>query len=815
MTPQELLAKHGIKLETTAPGRYYTTCPKCSHTRSAEHRKNKVLGITIDADGGVCWGCNHCAWTGPVKGSGGGRQELTTYVYRDADGTPRFRKVRNIPGREPRFWLEQPDGRRGWRKGTKGVDTKTILYRRDELTKAIADGRIVGCVEGEKDAENLWRLGIAATCNAHGAHDPSKKQKPKWYRAHSEQLAGADLVVFNDNDMAGYEHADAVCRMSLGLAKRVRRLDLKPHWPEIPKGGDVSDWLALGHARAELDALIAAAPDYQPSAQPESPASNGGAIDDAAELERLARLSALDYERARKEAGKRLGISRLALLDALVKGKRAELGLDGGNNGQGRAIEFPAPEPWGEPVDGAALLNAIAGAIRMHVVMSNTASHVAALWVMHSWLIDCFVVSPRLGIPSATKGCGKSLLLDVLGRLVLRGLRTLNITPAATFRVVESHQPTLLIDEADTFLHDNDGLRGILDGNRKGDTVMRTVGDNHEVRLFATYTAVAIALIGTLPDTLHDRSVVIDLKRRLPKEKITPFRFDRAGHLDVLARMAARWSADNAERVAAADPEMPVINREGDNWRPLAMVAHVASGRWPARVRKAASVAHAAAAARDEGSLLEMLLSDIRDVFGESAEMASADLVDALVALEGHPWAEMGKSRKPLTQHQLARRLKPLKIKPGKIGPSNARVGGYARDQFEEMFRRYLAAVGDSDSDTRTQRDEMGISHTFDSDTSKSGCPSRTAQKPNKNGHLSECPSRKGGNGDARGSASTEPCALRSPEHASDPAELCAYCGRPGGNEVAFGDGGSIRLHRDCEQPWIENRMAEEGIWRA
>jgi hypothetical protein len=65
----------------------------------------------------------------------------------------------------------------------------------------------------------------------------------------------------------------------------------------------------------------------------------------------------------------------------------------------------------------------------------------------------------------------------------------------------------LLIDEADTFLYDNDDLRGILNGNRKGSTVLRTVGDDHEPRAFSVYTAVAIALIGQLPDTLHDRAV--------------------------------------------------------------------------------------------------------------------------------------------------------------------------------------------------------------------------------------------------------------------------------------------------------------------
>ena len=112
----------------------------------------------------------------------------------------RFRKVRNLPGREPRFWLEQPDGKGGWKKGTKGVDT-SIIYRADEVQSAIAAGRVVCIAEGEKDVDSLWRIGVAATCNAHGASEPGKK--PKWMAKHSAQLAGADLVVLNDNDAAG------------------------------------------------------------------------------------------------------------------------------------------------------------------------------------------------------------------------------------------------------------------------------------------------------------------------------------------------------------------------------------------------------------------------------------------------------------------------------------------------------------------------------------------------------------------------------------------------------------------------------------
>lgn len=98
MTVTELLTKHGIALADTKPGRHYTTCPKCSKGRKKPGAK--CLGVTIERDG-AHWGCNHCGWTGPEKGSGARRNnnELVSY---------------NLPGREPRFWCRRPNGSGGW-----------------------------------------------------------------------------------------------------------------------------------------------------------------------------------------------------------------------------------------------------------------------------------------------------------------------------------------------------------------------------------------------------------------------------------------------------------------------------------------------------------------------------------------------------------------------------------------------------------------------------------------------------------------------------------------------------------------------------
>jgi putative DNA primase/helicase len=431
--------------------------------------------------------------------------------------------------------------------------------------------------------------------------------------------------------------------------------------------------------------------------------------DPSTEIERLAKLSALEYEQQRKDAAEKLGISRVKILDQLVQAERVRLGLDGGDDGrQGRAISFPESEPWPEPVNGAELLDEIATAVRNYVVMSDHYRDICALWCVHCPLINYFLVSPRLGVQSPTKQCGKTTLFDVLARLTPRPLSTQNMTPAVVYRVVEPHQPTLYIDEGDTFLYDHDDLRGILNGNRKGSTVLRTVGDDHEPRAFSVYTAVAIAMIGQLPDTLHDRSVIIDLKRRLRNESITPFRPDRADHLDVLARKAARWAQDHADSIAERDPIMPdgIINRTADNWRPLLAIADAAGEEWGKRARKAAEASRSGEA--DEASRLELLLGDIRDVRDEKdiTQIASGDLVQALIDKDGRPWAEMGKTGKTLTQAKLARLLKPVRIPsqkimvPHKAGITgeefNKEVRGYVFADFDEAFERYLPQKGES-----------------------------------------------------------------------------------------------------------------------
>jgi Protein of unknown function (DUF3631)/CHC2 zinc finger len=470
------------------------------------------------------------------------------------------------------FRQRRPDGNGGWINNIDGV--RLVPYRLPELIAAVQGQRTIFVVEGEKDVAAAVALGLEATTSPGGVG-------MAWRDDYDRHFAGADVVVVPDQDHRGKAHSQNISNHLLKVARRVR-------WMELP-AKDLTKYLEDGGTREALDQLISSAPDYQAEPLAESPAA-GDAVDQ--EIERLAKLPIVQYERERKAAAEKLEV-RAPILDKLVAAKRAELGLDASDGKQGHAIAFDEIQPWDAPVNGRELLDAIADVTGDYVVMSELARVRVTLWTLHAHLKNCFLFSPRLAIRSPTKRCGKTTLLDVIGHLVPRPLMAANVTPSVVFRVIEGHGPTLLIDEADTIIHkqDNDELRAILNaGHRRGGVVLRNVGDDHEPRAFNVFGPCVVALIGELPGTLADRSITVDLKRRLASETIEPLRLDRTERLDLLARQAARWCADHAEAVRTADPTMPngIFNRDSDNWKSLLSIATIAGGSWPERARQAA-----------------------------------------------------------------------------------------------------------------------------------------------------------------------------------------------------------------------------------
>jgi hypothetical protein len=495
-----ILRSAGITPESTAPGRYYAVCPRCSAKRAPAHQELKCLGVTID-EKVVRWGCNHCGWKGgrfyEPRPSGSGKKNsagyspiIAHYIYEQVDGTPYLKVCKTADKQFPQFHWDGSDWVRGKPKGPK------IPYRLAELNAAPAGTTIYFC-EGEKDADNLAKLGFVATSASEGA-------KAKWDPALTAWFKDRPVVIPPDADPPGRAHGHGVARALYAVAASVKVVDL---YPDRNDGSDISDWLETDAAGVKLIQVVNDTPQWTPSAETVPEGSNG---QDSEELiAELAALPKLQYAKRRKQAAKQIDIT-VRDLDKLVAEGRGET--------PAATPERWSVLPWDTAVNTAELLTTLRDTFECYLILPDHAANAMALWTLHAWALDAAYVSPFLIFSSPEMRCGKSTALRVLYRVCPRTVLASNISPAALFRYVEAWHPTLLIDEAETFVTGNDEIRGILDSGHTRDTanVIRLVGDKHEPKEFSTWSPKAIAAIGKLSGTLRDRSIDVPMKRKKP-----------------------------------------------------------------------------------------------------------------------------------------------------------------------------------------------------------------------------------------------------------------------------------------------------------
>jgi Protein of unknown function (DUF3631) len=361
-------------------------------------------------------------------------------------------------------------------------------------------------------------------------------------------------------------------------------------------------------------------------------------------------------------------------------------------------------------------LTAIEGLLCRFIHFTDPA-HAAAitLWIALTHTPAQFETLIYLVITSAVKQSGKTRLFDVLEELVPSPWRVVRPSEAVTFRRIDRDHPTLLLDEYDTIFGDRsgqfEGIRAIFNsGNRRGTKVSRAMakGKGFELVDFDIFSPKALAGIGPLPDTVADRAIVIQMSRRARGEAVERLQSRRFRPLAEPLRTALSRSLQGLD-LSRAEPEIPdaLGDRAADGWEPLLAIADAAGGDWPRRARAAAITLNAEGAAVDESHGIT-LLADIRTVFAQRAidRLWTADLIEALVAIEESPWGDIrGRS---VTPTYLARLLRPFGIGPKPVRRGEAVKRGYDADQFEDTWRRYLPDQGSTDVPPASRYDRYG-----------------------------------------------------------------------------------------------------------
>lgn len=374
------------------------------------------------------------------------------------------------------------------------------------------------------------------------------------------------------------------------------------------------------------------------------------------ELNRLAELSPLEYETERAAIAKKFNIRASVLDSEVIKLKNTEE--------QEEQVVTDDIAYHGQVV-GHKLLSDVEQLIIKHIVLPRGASTAITLWIACTYVYDAFRVYPKLAVISPEKRCGKTTLLDILSGLCCRSLIASNISPSAIFRSVDLWKPTLIIDEADTFLAGkNDNIIGIINSGHTRNTafVIRVTGEDHIPKRFSTWSPMAFASIKGIAGTVMDRSVIVSLRRKTTHEKAQRLSIDFKEEQELIRKKLVKWGKDNFKQLKSNQIEPPEIqnDRAMDNWLPLFTIAGAIGDDWPNKVESSYILLNSM---KEEETTSIMLLQDLQSIFVSKnwIKVFSIDLVNELVKLEERPWCEWKKG-KPMTQNSLAKMLKTFNI---------------------------------------------------------------------------------------------------------------------------------------------------------
>lgn len=362
----------------------------------------------------------------------------------------------------------------------------------------------------------------------------------------------------------------------------------------------------------------------------------------------------------------------------------------------------------------AELLNDIEAVIKRHVIIAEHAAAALAVWVLHTYTFGLRDTVAYVAIESPEKRCGKTTLLSVLAAMAHKPLIASNVTVGALFRAIDTCRPALFIDEADTFLAGNGAMRGIINSgntwrtayvlrlsrgksNRApatlkappAATVPPASAENGETGLkkYSCWCPKVIAMIGRVPDTIADRSIVVQMARKLVSETCAPL-----AELNTTAIRAkcVRFALD-AGRAIAQSPRIHgegLNDRAADTFDPLYVIARLAGNGWEEKLHAAALALNAAAEPQNSGS--ELLL-DIYFVIAETGceKIFSRDLVERLRECLGGLRSSVF-NYASITEYQISQILRPYGIKPSVIRAGAELGRGYKDADFRDAITRYV-----------------------------------------------------------------------------------------------------------------------------
>ena len=489
---------------------------------------------------------------------------------------------------------------------------------------------------------------------------------PVAQRIKSNLPDGWRLIIAGDND--AFKPTNTGKDKATACAVAVNARVVIPDFTGCESANEPTDFNDL-HTLAGLDAVrlqIDGAKDLTPEqvqeVQQVAIEQAHEAETDAQTIERMSKLSLLEYARQSKDASDKLWITPSQLKQVVTDFKKAQ------EPTTDKPPLIETVEPWDSPVNGSQVLNEVLAQLQAHVIAPVETLHTASLWVCMTWLSDVATVLPVALITAPEKNCGKSTLLNAMAKMSKSALITSNMTSAVLFRLIDKHAPSLFIDEVDTFLRDNLELGGILNSGHTKDLayVMRCEGDNFEPVRFSTWCPKALSGISAsnISGTLSSRSIILNMRRKQAGESAQNIRHTAPEIFTDIKRKLARWADDNAGAFSQLHPVIEGLNnREQDNYEPLLAIAMLAGGEWVQHLERACNVSRQNN--EESKSIGVELLEACKQIFeiNHVDKIRSTTLLEYLLKDDEAIFATYNRG-KPMTIRQMAKRLGDYKIQP-------------------------------------------------------------------------------------------------------------------------------------------------------
>jgi hypothetical protein len=351
--------------------------------------------------------------------------------------------------------------------------------------------------------------------------------------------------------------------------------------------------------------------------------------------------------------------------------------------------EWPEPSPTHvNPLD---LMSKVTKFIARFVVMTPSERTLIFFWSFLPWTVQLWPKLAILRITSPEKQCGKSTALDVLEQLIPNPFLTINISAAALYRLIEALKPTVLVDEADSFASTREDFRNIACGGfDRNRPVVRFNTETQQVETFQTHGCRVIASIGSLHETIEDRSVFVQLTKKAYDQEVEQLTDVPAAEFEELRQMYARVVAGHFGEFASQKLKRPeaFVSREWDKYRPLLTIASV-FGCYELALRAFTTVMRAY---DPQTSVAIEILLRMRVMFKVCSQPEKFLFTHAVVLeLNKDKEAPWGDLKDQLTQKKLAGYLRPFKIKSrNKQDGAGNQAKAYFYEDFKNVFKSYL-----------------------------------------------------------------------------------------------------------------------------